>query len=84
MFAVAAVTVEVWPTQMPVWGLVVSLLIGLVYLIPTGMIQAITNQQMSLNVLTELIGGYLIPGRPVALMLHKGCRPSCLVITQRN
>ncbi|KAI0321448.1 OPT oligopeptide transporter protein-domain-containing protein [Amylostereum chailletii] len=71
MFAVAAVTVEVWPTQMPVWGLVVSLLIGLIYIIPTGMIQAITNQQMGLNVLTELIGGYLIPGRPVALMLHK-------------
>lgn len=35
------------------------------------MIQAITNQQIGLNVITELICGYLLPGRPVAMMLFK-------------
>lgn len=35
------------------------------------MIQAITNQQIGLNVITELIVGYLLPGRPVAMMLFK-------------
>jgi OPT family oligopeptide transporter len=35
------------------------------------MIQAITNQQIGLNVVTELISGYALPGRPLALMLFK-------------
>ncbi|KAF5375910.1 hypothetical protein D9615_008169 [Tricholomella constricta] len=42
-----------------------------VYVIPIGMIQAITNQQVGLNVITELIIGYALPGRPVAMMLFK-------------
>lgn len=35
------------------------------------MIQAITNQQVGLNVITELIVGYALPGRPMAMMLFK-------------
>lgn len=35
------------------------------------MIQAITNQQVGLNVITELIVGYALPGRPVAMMQFK-------------
>jgi len=41
------------------------------YVIPIGMIQAITNQQVGLNVITELIIGYALPGRPVAMMMFK-------------
>lgn len=37
----------------------------------SGIIQAITNQQTGLNVITELIIGYMQPGRPVAMMLFK-------------
>lgn len=35
------------------------------------MIQATTNQKVGLNVITELIIGYALPGRPVAMMLFK-------------
>jgi OPT family oligopeptide transporter len=35
------------------------------------MIQAITNTQVGLNVITELIIGYALPGHPVAMMLFK-------------
>ena len=42
-----------------------------VYIIPIGVIQAITNQQVGLNVITELIIGYALPGRPIAMMLFK-------------
>lgn len=35
------------------------------------MIQAITNQQVGLNVITELIIGYTLPGRPIAMMMFK-------------
>ena len=45
--------------------------IAFVYVIPIGMIQAITNQQVGLNVITELIIGYALPGRPVAMMMFK-------------
>ncbi len=41
------------------------------YAIPSGIISAVTNQAIGLNVLTELIIGYLLPGRPVAMMLFK-------------
>ena len=41
------------------------------YTVPIGVIQAITNQQVGLNVITELIIGYLLPGRPVAMMMFK-------------
>ncbi|KAH7325196.1 OPT oligopeptide transporter [Rhizoctonia solani] len=49
------VSIEVWHTQMPVWAFFLALVISFVYIIPIGMIQAITNQQVGLNVITELI-----------------------------
>ena len=41
------------------------------FAIPIGVIQAITNQAVGLNVITELIIGYLLPGRPIAMMMFK-------------
>jgi hypothetical protein len=46
-------------------------IIAFVYIIPIGMIQAITNQQVGLNVITELVIGYALPGRPIAMMMFK-------------
>ncbi|OJA16419.1 hypothetical protein AZE42_07233 [Rhizopogon vesiculosus] len=71
MFVMGVISIEIWPTQMPVWAFVVALLIAFTYVIPCGMIQAITNQQIGLNVITELIIGYALPGKPVAMMLFK-------------
>ncbi|KAI6101091.1 OPT oligopeptide transporter protein-domain-containing protein [Pisolithus croceorrhizus] len=74
MFALGVVSFEVWPTYLPVWAFVVALLIGMLacishlsesftYVIPCGMIQAITNQQVGLK--------YALPGRPIAMMMFK-------------
>lgn len=65
MFMFGVISIEIWPTEFPVWGLVLALIIGmppifyltdsadpnsaLVYVIPIGMIQAITNQQIGLK-----------------------------------
>ena len=38
------------------------------------MIQAITNQQIGLNVITELVIGYMLPGKPIAMMMFKSMR----------
>lgn len=67
----SAVTIEVWPTGVPIWGLLLAISIAAFYIVPAGMIQAITNQQIGLNVITELVAGYTIPGKPLALMTFK-------------
>ncbi|KAI0785549.1 OPT oligopeptide transporter [Abortiporus biennis] len=71
MFAFGTITVEVWHTDFPVWAFVLALIISFLYTIPIGIIQAITNQQIGLNVITELLVGYMLPGRPLAMMLFK-------------
>ncbi|KAF8237000.1 OPT oligopeptide transporter, partial [Tricholoma matsutake] len=71
MFTFGIISVEIWPTQLPVWAFVLALIISFVYVIPIGMIQAITNQKIGLNVITELIIGYALPGKPVAMMMFK-------------
>jgi OPT family oligopeptide transporter len=42
-----------------------------VFTIPIGVIQAMTNIGLGLNVVTELIVGYALPGRPIAMMMFK-------------
>ncbi|KAI0264939.1 OPT oligopeptide transporter [Gloeopeniophorella convolvens] len=71
MFVFGVVAIEVWNTQFPVWAFVLALIVSFVYTVPIGVIQAITNQQVGLNVITELIIGYALPGRPIAMMMFK-------------
>lgn len=69
--SMAIVLVKVWDTDMPVWALFFSLAIAGLMLVPIGMIYALTNISVGLNVITEFIVGYLVPGRPIAMMLFK-------------
>ncbi|XP_019058544.1 PREDICTED: oligopeptide transporter 1-like, partial [Tarenaya hassleriana] len=57
--------------QLPWWGLVLACTIALFFTLPIGVIQATTNQQMGLNVITELIIGFLYPGKPLANVTFK-------------
>ncbi|KAG6026942.1 hypothetical protein E4U40_001815 [Claviceps sp. LM458 group G5] len=70
-FSFGMIACQVWDTHLPWWAYIVCILIGCVLFIPIGMIQAITNQQTGLNIITEMIVGYMLPGRPVAMMLFK-------------
>ncbi|CAH2354633.1 oligopeptide transporter 1 [[Candida] railenensis] len=70
-FAMAIATIEAWDTEFPVWGLIVALLIAIVFLLPVGVIFALTNIAVGLNVVTEFIVGYMIPGKGMAMMLFK-------------
>ncbi|KAH9812148.1 putative oligopeptide transporter [Melampsora americana] len=63
--------IEYYETQMPVWGLVFALAIAMVLLIPSGIMSAVASVSAPLNVLSELVGGYALVGRPVANMLFK-------------
>ncbi|KAJ9155207.1 Sexual differentiation process protein isp4 [Pleurostoma richardsiae] len=71
MLALSFVVVCAWPTGFPWWAFVVCMLIPIVWTIPIGIVQAITNYQLGLNVLTEYIVGYMLPGHPLAMMMFK-------------
>ncbi|XVF33855.1 hypothetical protein REPUB_Repub18cG0007700 [Reevesia pubescens] len=57
--------------QLPWWGLLLACGIALIFTLPVGIIQATTNSQPGLNVITELIIGYLYPGKPLANVCFK-------------
>ncbi|XP_027172321.1 oligopeptide transporter 1-like [Coffea eugenioides] len=57
--------------QLPWWGLILACGIAWFFTLPIGIIQATTNQQVGLNVVTEMVIGYLYPGRPLANVTFK-------------
>ncbi|WRT70010.1 OPT family small oligopeptide transporter [Kwoniella shivajii] len=64
-------TVQAWPTQLPVWALMIAIALAGVMVLPIGLLQAITNMQVGLNVISEIVIGAMIPGKPVAMMIFK-------------
>lgn len=65
------VSIEICKTGLPVWAFFLALIFAAFFVLPFGIIQAITNQQFFLSVLAEVLIGYALPGRPVAAMLFK-------------
>ncbi|CAN1835229.1 Oligopeptide transporter 5 [Linum perenne] len=72
-FALSLFTIEGFgkQLQLPWWALVLACAISLVFTLPIGIVQATTNQQMGINVITELIIGYMYPGKPLANVAFK-------------
>ncbi|KAH7342068.1 OPT oligopeptide transporter protein-domain-containing protein [Rhizoctonia solani] len=70
-FAVAMVTVLVWPTGMPWWGIPFSLLLPTVYVVPIAYVYAMTGQPININLIAEIIPGSLIQGKPLPNMIFK-------------
>ncbi|KAL2128596.1 hypothetical protein VTI74DRAFT_8947 [Chaetomium olivicolor] len=71
MLALGFVTVLAWPTNVTWWAFLLAVFISFVFSLPIGIIQAVTNNQIGLNVLTEFVYGYIQPGRPLGLMIFK-------------
>ncbi|WVF67328.1 OPT family small oligopeptide transporter [Kwoniella sp. CBS 6097] len=69
--ALAVTAITVWPTEMPVWSLCLAILLAGVMVLPIGVIQAVTNMQVGLNVVSEMIVGAVVPGKPVPMMIFK-------------
>jgi OPT family oligopeptide transporter len=59
------------PTQLPLWAAVITMLLSFSLAIPLSMFMAISSQQIPMNVIYELIAGYMLPGRPIANMIFK-------------
>ncbi|RCK62394.1 Oligopeptide transporter 2 [Candida viswanathii] len=67
----AILCVKLYPAQTPVWGIFFALGINFIFLIPLTTIYARTGFAFGLNVLVELIIGYILPGNGLALALIK-------------
>jgi OPT family oligopeptide transporter len=70
-FCVAIIMVEVWQTGIPVYMLALSLVLPIIYVLPSGFIYAMTGQSINLNLLAQIIPGSIMPGNPVVNMLFK-------------
>ncbi|KAK0601663.1 hypothetical protein LWI29_026194 [Acer saccharum] len=57
--------------QLPWWGLILACAMAFVFTLPVGVIQATTNMQPGLNAITELVIGYMYPGKPLANVTFK-------------
>ncbi|CAG7956299.1 unnamed protein product [Penicillium salamii] len=72
IMAMAIAMVEVYDTKLPVYGVFLALIIPVLYIVPCGIVQGITNVDANqLNVLSELMGGYLFEGKPLANLMFK-------------
>lgn len=69
MLVLGFITVLAFPTNLTWWAFLLAVGISFAFSLPIGIIQAITNNQIGLNVLTEFVFGYIQPGRPLALMM---------------
>ena len=67
------------PFTMPVWAVFLCIGITMLFLLPIGVIQAITGLQLGLNVLTEFVIGLLIPGQTVAVMAFKSLGTNTII-----
>ncbi|KAG2019361.1 hypothetical protein GB937_005275 [Aspergillus fischeri] len=62
---------QVYNTGLPIWGLIIALGISLVLQLCLSILKAVTNTELSDNVIAEFIAGYVISNRPIANMIFK-------------
>ncbi|PVF97003.1 OPT-domain-containing protein [Serendipita vermifera] len=60
-----------YPTNATVGSLFMGIAIAIIFIVPIGVIYAVTNMQVTLNVLAEFIGGLLFPGNALAMNMFK-------------
>ncbi|GAA5902112.1 hypothetical protein JCM8208_002479 [Rhodotorula glutinis] len=59
-------TIRYWDTGLPIWSFVfITFGMGVVLIVPEGILEGTTNQRVFLNILTELIAGYLHKGQAI-------------------
>lgn len=67
----AILCVKLYPAETPVWAIFFAVGINFLFLIPITVLYSRTGFSFSLNVLVELIAGYILPGNGLALNFIK-------------
>ena len=60
-----------YPTHTTAGALFMGIALAIVFIVPIGVIYAVTNTSIALNVLSEFIGGLLFPGNALAMNMLK-------------
>ncbi|KAF9309415.1 hypothetical protein BG003_009786 [Podila horticola] len=71
MLALSMVVVEVYDLQLPWYGLLFAAAIAWIMTLPIGAMVAITGTGPGLNVITQLLCGFMFPGKVIANMTFK-------------
>ncbi|TPX33533.1 hypothetical protein SeMB42_g07463, partial [Synchytrium endobioticum] len=73
MTALSIFIVEFWNLHLQLrwWGVLLAVALAGVFVLPVGIIQAISNQSIGINVVTEFVIGFISPGQPIANILFK-------------
>ncbi|CAG8690431.1 8845_t:CDS:10, partial [Ambispora leptoticha] len=71
MLIISIILGYITEANLPWWGLLLAVALACIMVLPIGVIQAISNNQVGLNVITEMICGYVLPGRPIANVYFK-------------
>ena len=79
MVVVHCIVSVVTPFTMPIWSVFLCLGIVILCLLPFGVIVAVTGVGFYINVLTEFIIGFLIPGQTVAVICFKSLGTNTLI-----
>ncbi|KAF8977122.1 hypothetical protein BGZ52_007337, partial [Haplosporangium bisporale] len=58
-------------SYMPWWAVLLAMALAIIFVLPVGIVQAVTNQQPGLNIVTEYVIGYLLPGDAIANVTFK-------------
>ncbi|RKO93545.1 OPT oligopeptide transporter protein-domain-containing protein, partial [Blyttiomyces helicus] len=71
--ALSIFLVEYWNTEfgMRWWGVLLAIAMAFIFLIPTGIILAISNATIGTNIIVELIYGFIDPGKAIANTVFK-------------
>ncbi|KAI9206662.1 OPT oligopeptide transporter protein-domain-containing protein [Polychytrium aggregatum] len=76
IFAVSAIVMliigQTTPYRIPWYATLLAVCIGIVFIVPIGILQAISGQQLGVNIITEFIAGLMMPGQTVPVMVFKG------------
>ncbi|KAG0004900.1 hypothetical protein BGZ80_008143 [Entomortierella chlamydospora] len=71
-FGLSIVTVEIYPTSdMSWWHVVVAMCLAAAWVLPVGILTAVTSQAPTISMISEWVYGAIEPGKPIGNMIFK-------------
>ncbi|EME80071.1 uncharacterized protein MYCFIDRAFT_204443 [Pseudocercospora fijiensis CIRAD86] len=72
VLGLSIMTMYVYDIGMPFWGVLIAFGMASLYIVPVGVVYAVANLNSNvLTVLGEIISGYLLPGKPIVMLIFK-------------
>ncbi|KAF9382291.1 hypothetical protein CPC16_009416, partial [Podila verticillata] len=68
--SLSVVTCVVWE-YMPWWAVLLAIAMAIFFVLPVGVVLAVTNQAPGLNIITEYVIGYMLPGEAIPNITFK-------------